>query len=121
MRFACVNVRGWGVSKLEDMSKEMSEWNIDIVGVTETQLRDDVKVEGSEYIMLGKGRKKQEKRGGGVALLHRKCRNYKVEEIDVGKSAASEDVMAVRIECENQQGKSDQMIVVVVYNYDSGR
>ena len=40
MRIGCVNVRGWDVEKMEDLSREMNEWNIDVVGVTETQLRE---------------------------------------------------------------------------------
>ena len=50
----------------------MNEWKLDVVGVTETHLRDEVRMDSSEYVMIGKGRKKQETLGGGVAFLHRK-------------------------------------------------
>ena len=40
LKFGCMNVRGWGVGKLEDVCKELNEWKFDIVGLTETQLRD---------------------------------------------------------------------------------
>ena len=66
--------------------------------MTETHLRDEVRMDSSEYVMIGKGRKKQETLGGGVAFLHRKERNFKIDEIDVGNSAMSEDVLAVRVE-----------------------
>ena len=115
VRLGCINVRGWGVSKLDDVSKEMCEWNIDIVGLTETHLRDDLKVDGNEYVMIGKGRKIQKTRGGGVALLHRKCKGFRVEQLDVGNNAVSEDILAVRLECKSNPGKTEQMIVIVVY------
>ena len=84
MKFGCLNVRGWGVGKFQDVCKELNEWRLDVVGITETHLRDVVRMEGDEYVMLGKGRRKQEKMGGGVALLHKKEKNFRVEELDVG-------------------------------------
>ncbi|KAG0714930.1 hypothetical protein GWK47_013130 [Chionoecetes opilio] len=69
----------------------------------------------SEYEMIGKGRKKQEKLGGGVAFLHRKEGNLKVDEIDVGNSAMSEDVLAARVECLGQNDVEKKFIVIVVY------
>ena len=103
------------MGKYEDISKELNEWKFDVVGITETHLRDDLRVDGSEYGMIGKGRKKQEKRGGGIALLYRKERGMKVEEMDVGTSADSEDILAVKVECRNEKGKPESMIVVVAY------
>ena len=76
MKFGCLNVRGWGVGKFQDVCKELNEWRLDLVGITETHLRDVVRMEGDEYVMLGKGRRKQEKMGGGVALLHKKEKNF---------------------------------------------
>ena len=68
-----------------------------MVGVTETHLRDKVRMDSSEYVMIGKGHKKRETLGGGVAFLHRKERNFKVDVIDVGNSTMSEDVLAVGV------------------------
>ena len=34
MKIGCVNVRGWGTEKLEDVCKELNEWKLDLVGVT---------------------------------------------------------------------------------------
>ena len=115
LKFGCVNVRGWGVGKFEDICRELNEWKFDMVGLTETHLRDDVRIEGSEYVMIGKGRKKQEKIGGGVAFLHRKESNLKVEELDVGNSAMSEDILAVRMECGGQRDRCESLVVAVVY------
>ena len=115
MKIGCVSVRGWGVGKYEDVCKELSEWKFDVAAVTETHLKGDVRKEGDEYLMIGKGRKKQETQGGGVAFLLRKESNLKVEEIDVGNSASSEDVLAVRMECMSRSGRSEKVVMVVVY------
>lgn len=115
MRIGCVNVRGWGTGKFEDLCKELNEWSLDVVGITETHLRDVVHMEGNEFVMIGKGRRKQDKLGGGVALLHKKVRNLRVEELDIGDSAESEDVLAVRVECRSERGRAERIVVVVVY------
>ena len=115
VKFGCMNVRGWGVGKFEDVCKELSVWEFDLVGLTETHLRDEVRMEGCEYVMIGKGRAKQEIQGGGIALLYKKGRGLKVEEIDVGKCESSEDVMAVSVECVGGSGRTEKMVVVVVY------
>ncbi len=96
---------------MEDISKELNDWNLDLVGVTETHLRDDVRVDGEMYEMIGKGRKRQTVRGGGVALLCRKGKGYRVEKLNVGNSALSEDVLAMKVECTNAQGKPEMLVV----------
>ncbi|XP_045115954.1 uncharacterized protein LOC123507257 [Portunus trituberculatus] len=48
MRIGCVNVRGWGTGKFEDLCKELNEWSLDVVGITETHLRDVVHMEGND-------------------------------------------------------------------------
>lgn len=40
VRFGCVNVRGWGVEKFEDVSKELCEWGMDVVEIRETHFRE---------------------------------------------------------------------------------
>ena len=42
MKFGCLNVRGWGIGKFHDVCKELNEWSLDVVGITETHLRDVV-------------------------------------------------------------------------------
>ncbi|XP_045120039.1 uncharacterized protein LOC123509656 isoform X1 [Portunus trituberculatus] len=110
-----MNVRGWGVGKFEDISRELQEWKFDIVGLTETHLRGEVQMEGCEFAMIGKGRKTQETQGGGVAFLYRKESGLKVEELGVGTCESSEDVLAVRVECTDGRGRVEKMVLVVVY------
>ena len=40
MRLGCVNVRGRNVGKMEDLCVEWNKWDFDVVGVSETQLRE---------------------------------------------------------------------------------
>ena len=55
MKIGSLNVNGWGVGKLDDICREMSEWDFDVVGVTETQLRERCKLENDGYRMISKG------------------------------------------------------------------
>ena len=110
----CVNVRGWNVEKMEDLSREMNDWMIDVVGLTETQLRERVELNSREYRMIGKGRSKQQKKGGGVGVLVRMEAGIDVEEIEVGDCEMSEDVMAVRLEY-RAHGQKERLIVIVCY------
>ena len=43
---------------MEDLNREMNEWNIDVVRVTETQMRERVEFTSETYNMIGKGRSK---------------------------------------------------------------
>lgn len=61
----------------------------------ETHLRDDVQMDGNEYVMIGNGHRNQEKLGGRVDFLHRKENNLKVEQLDVANSAMSENILAL--------------------------
>lgn len=115
MKFGCVKVRGWSIGKFEDVCKELNEWHFDIVGMTETHLKDDLNSDGSEYMMIGKGWKVQDRIGGGVTFLYRKERNFRIEKLDVGNCIMSEDILAVKVECTGERGKCERLVVIVVY------
>ena len=68
-----MNVNGWGVGKFEDVCEELYVCGLDIVGLTETHLRERQDMTGhrDRYRMITKGRSKWTKAGGGVALLVR--------------------------------------------------
>ena len=72
-------------------------------------------MDGSEYVLIGKGQKVQDRAGGGVALVHRKERNLRVEKLDVEQCAMSEDILAVKVECIGKHGKCERFVVIVVY------
>ena len=56
-----INVKGWGQGKYKDMCRELDEGGFDVAGLTETQLRDDVRMDDGAYVMIEKVRKKQER------------------------------------------------------------
>ena len=79
---------------------ECEQWKLDVMCVTETHLRETITLNEDEhmYSMIGKGRSKQQKRGGGVAVLVRKDSMLVCEMMDVGDCDMSEDILAVRLE-----------------------
>ncbi len=109
-----MNVRGWGNGKLEDISCEMNEWDVDVVGVTETQLRERLEKESDEYFMLNKGRSKWKKSGGGVGMMIRKKSNIVCEEINVGTDEMSEDILAMKLEYK-VRNVVERVVMVVCY------
>ena len=97
---------------MDDLSRELSEWNVDVLGVTETQLRERVELKSDSYCMIGKGRSKQQRKGGGVGVLVRVDADVDVEELNVGECEMSEDVMAVRLEY--TAGRERESVTVIV-------
>ena len=45
------------MGKFEDVCKELNEWRFDLVGVTETHSKMEVRMDDREYVMIGKERK----------------------------------------------------------------
>ena len=62
----CFDVKGWYEGKIEDLSMKQYEWGMDIMAVTETQLRERVDMCCDKHRMIGNGRSKWMKRGGGI-------------------------------------------------------
>ncbi len=120
IKLGCINVNGFGLGKMEDMNVVMHEGKFDIVGVTETHLRENIPIIDEKYKMFVKGRSKWGKKGGGIGLIVRKDAGYEIEEFDVGKNEKNEDIMAVRIEYKIREGK-DSIIVIVCYMTTEGR
>ena len=56
-RVGCLNVRGWYEGKIEDLSMELYKLGMDIMAVTETQLRERVDMCCNKHRMVGKGRR----------------------------------------------------------------
>ena len=59
-----MNVDGLNVGKIEDIMSECDDWNVDVVCLTETHLREYMEINENwqKYRMTGKGRSKQKKR-----------------------------------------------------------
>ena len=65
--------------------------------------------------MISKGRIKQKRKGGGVAVLVRNISDMNVEDIDVGNCDMSEDILATKVEFKGVHGKRESLILLVVY------
>ncbi len=100
------------------MCKELNEWHFNIVRMTETHLKDDVKLDGSKYVVIGKGQKVQDRVGEGVTFffffLYRKEKNFRIEKLDIGNCAMSEEILAAKVECTGEHGKCETLVVIVV-------
>ncbi|KAF2348161.1 Ribonuclease H domain, partial [Trinorchestia longiramus] len=77
VKFGCINVRGWKVGKFDDLAEEFENGRLDCLGVVETQMRDRVRLVSKEnkYQVIGKGRVKWQKKGGGVGLIVKNALN----------------------------------------------
>jgi hypothetical protein len=115
-----VNIRGWGVGKMDDICAEMENWDMDIMGLVETQLRERVKDDHDKYRMIGKGRSIQTRKGGGVAVLVRKDREIEVEEFEVGEDGVSEDIIGVRVEFSRRGKRKEKLFIFVCYMTTEG-
>ena len=91
-----------------------------MVGVTETQLRERVNIKSNEYQFVGKGRSKNSRKGGGVGVFFRQGGEFSFEEIDIGDSEESEDLIAGKIEFKGKR-EGEGMIIIVCYMTVAGR
>ena len=114
----CLNINGINNGKLEDLENECTEWKIDMIGLTETHMRDtlDIMNKESKYKFISKGRRKQCRKGGGVAVMFKKDAQFDVEVIDVGDCEMSEDILVVRVEMlGGESGRREELFVCVCY------
>ena len=110
-----MNVRGWGVGKCDDVYEEMRSHEVTIMGVVETQMRGKLDFENDEYIMIGKGRSKQVRKGGGVGIILRKNKGVEMEEIESGDKAMDEDIIIIMIVKLEIESKNECLILIVCY------
>ena len=111
-------MNGMNVGRMEDLVNECCEWKMDMVGLTETHMRDILEItEGeSKYKFLGKGRRLQSRKGGGVACMFRKDAEFEVEVMNVGDCDMSEDILAVRVEFSGKlDGRKERLYVCICY------
>ena len=112
-----MNVQGINVGKIDDIMHECSEWGLDVVCLTETQLIESVEIDDADhaYHFIGKGRSKQLRKGGGVAVMWRKDAKIECEVLDVGNCEMSEDILAMKLECLGNKSKKEAVFVCVCY------
>ena len=110
-------MQGINVGKIEDIMSECKEWGLDVLCMTETQMRESLEIDDIEhpYQFIGKGRSKQTRKGGGVAVMWKKGVKIECESIDIGNCEMSEDLLAVRLEFEGKNHKRETIYVCVCY------
>ena len=85
------------VRKMEDLCAEWNEWDLDVVGVSETQLRERMHMKGKWYKMIEKGRSKWKKKGDGVGIIMSYEAGLEVEEMNVGTCEMREDIIDYKV------------------------
>ena len=85
---------------------------MEIIGITETHLRNKSKWDGTHYRLEAKGREKRNKKGG-VALMINKHNDWETEEIDLGNSEDQEDMLIWSVT--NKKLKIKQFIIICVH------
>ena len=92
----------------------MKVHDVNVMGVVgrDTNERERLEVENDEYVMIGKGRSKQMRKGGGIGIMLRKNRGIEMEEIESGKNVMDEDIMIVKLEFKDRK---KCLIVIVCY------
>ena len=113
-----MNVCGLNVGKLEDLMTECSDWGLDVVCFTETQMRELIEINESEheYRVVNKGRSKQTRKGGGVAIMIRNQIDLAAEVINIGNCSMSEDIMVVKLEYKDSNSdKREALYVCLCY------
>ena len=86
---------------------------MEIIGITETHLRNKSKWDGTHYRLEAKGREKRNNKGGGVALMINKHNDWETEEIDLGNSDDQEDMLVWSVT--KKKLKMKQFIIICVY------
>ena len=108
-----ININGTNITYWPDIEEEFKENKIDIIGIVETHLKNRSTWNGKYYKMIAKGREKKKKKGGGIALVIEKERNWEVEEIELDDNEDTEDILACLIE--NKYQKIQQFLLICCY------
>ena len=85
------------------------------MAITETHVRNDYTWEGQHYKMEGKGRTKKikDRKGGGIALMTRKNKNWSINIIEGGNQIEHEDIVTYRVE--NTKMNRMKLLLIICY------
>ena len=110
-------MQGINVGKVEDIMNECNEWSMDIMCLTETQMREHMEIDSRDlaYHFISKGRSKQVRKGGGVAVMWKKDAKIDCEIMDIGNCEMSEDLLVVKLECVDNMEQKITLYVCVCY------
>ena len=93
---------------------EMKSLDIDILAITQTTLRGEVQENFQEYSMIGKGREKFARQGGGVGIIYKHSKGRSIEQIDINKEEIEGEDIAV-FKSHGLKGKEGDFILIVCY------
>ena len=113
IQIGLINVNGMNMDTWPDIDEEAKQNNYDLLALTETHMRNDYTWEGQHYKMEGKGRTKNDRKGGGIALMTLKNKNWKINIIEEGNQIEHEDIVTYRVE--NTKIKKMKLIIIVCY------
>ena len=95
---------------------EMKSSDIDILAITQTTLRGEVQENFQEYSMIGKGREKFARQGGGVGIIYKHSKGRSIEQIDINKEEIEgEDIAVFKSHGLKGKGKEGDFILIVCY------
>ena len=94
IKIGYININGLNITSTIDSEEECKDYELEIIGITETHLRNKSKWDGKYYRLEAKGRERRNRKGGGVALMINKRNDWETEEIDIGNSEDQEDILA---------------------------
>ena len=113
IKIGYININGINITSTIDLEEECKDHELEIIGITETHLRNKSKWDGTHYRLEAKGREKRNKKEGGVALMINKHNDWETEEIDLGNSDDQEDMLVWSVT--NKKLKIKQFIIICVY------
>ena len=93
---------------------EMKCSDIDILTITQTTLRGELQETFQEYSMIGKGREKFARQGGGVGIIYKHIKGRSIEQIDINKEEIEGEDIAV-FKSHGLKGKEGDFILIVCY------
>ena len=111
MNIGLINVRSWKKGKFQDVTSEMGRNGLDILTVTQTNLRGKVTTNDGDYTFLGKGRENMSRAGGGVGIIYNNQRGFSIDEVEYG---GEDDIAIYRVNALDNRD-SIQCIIVVCY------
>ena len=94
----------------------MKSSEIEILALTQTTLRGEIQENFQEYSMIGKGREKLTRQGGGIGIIYNHSKGLSLEQLDINKEEIEgEDIAVFKSHGLRGKGKERDLIIIVCY------
>ena len=113
VKIGFININGINSTKIQDLEEEWKEEKLEIIGMVETHIKGEFKWEGEFFVLEGKGRKMNSKKGGGIGIMIRKDEGWSGERVNISQEWENDDVLVSRIK--NKKYKNEQLIIIICY------